>query len=191
MTDHASAGAGASVCPWCSAALPEPAPEACPRCGARLASDGADPVPGVTAIDAEAVLRSARASTRPRGGLLSWIGGSDEDSGPPPPRGSLDPPSADVLEEMRRLALEAELASLRAQVSEIEASEALATEDRVGQAVDRVLAQEQLDVTAAEPEGTGGAGEIAATDAAAGTTEEAVAARPADVDEEPDRPVTG
>lgn len=166
MTENASPGSGASICPWCSAALPEPAPDSCPSCGARLVSEGSDLVPGVTAIDAEAVLRSARATTRSRGGLLSWIGGGDDDAGTPPPRGSLDPPSADVLREMRRLALEADLASLRAEVSEIEADDALANGDRIGQAIDTVDAGDQAEARAAA--GDAEASEPEAADAGVG-----------------------
>jgi len=182
MTDEASAQAGASICPWCSAALPAPVPDACPGCGARLVAEGESLVPGVTAIDAEAVLRSARSPTRSRGGLLSWLGGGEGDLGPPPPPGALEPPSAAVLEEMRRLAFEAELANLEAEAREIEAEQAVAGLP----AVDEALA----DTGGDDEEATAEIGDEAAPPAAGAADESGPddTAGPSEADPETDRP---
>jgi len=71
----------------------------------------------VTAIDAEAIVRAARAATPVRRNrLLSWISGDDPpEAGTPAEPGSLSPPPPDVRREMMRLALEAEVANLQAE----------------------------------------------------------------------------
>ena len=67
-------------CTWCSAELPSNHETICPSCGATLLGDGETQVPGLTAIDAEAILRNARAAkTKPRSRLMSWISGEYED----------------------------------------------------------------------------------------------------------------
>ena len=122
MVDQTSPSAEpeASVCPWCSARYTGE-PDTCPSCGAALAVDPAtDPaLPGLTAIDADAILRNARTAnrSRPRGGrLLSWISGEYPDDTPTASEvGALAPPDADVRREMLRLALEAEVANLQAE----------------------------------------------------------------------------
>jgi hypothetical protein len=115
-------------CNWCSAALPSDHEVTCPSCGATLLGDGETAVPGVTAIDAEAILRNARAAkAKPRGRLLSWISGDyDEgtESASAPP-GSLAPPSADVRREMLRLELEAQLTNAQAEVEAMAADAAV------------------------------------------------------------------
>jgi hypothetical protein len=108
-------------CPWCSAALPSATAEQCPSCGAILISETDASLPGVTAIDAEAVIRNARAAApQKRSRLLSWISGEDADEPEAPaPPGSLAPPPPEVRREMLRLELEAEVANLQAEADSI------------------------------------------------------------------------
>ena len=108
-------------CPWCSADLPATASTNCPSCGATLVEpDGS--VPGVNAIDADAIVRAARTATPVRRSrLLSWISGEDggEEEETPAPPGSLAPPPPDVRREMLRLELQAEYANLQAEAESI------------------------------------------------------------------------
>jgi hypothetical protein len=104
-------------CPWCSALLPEAAVERCPSCDAQLVtSNGADPnLPGVTTIDAEAILRARSEVGRSRGGIMAFLTGVE----PPPDSGgsaaSLAPPPEAVRREMLRLELEAARADAAAE----------------------------------------------------------------------------
>jgi hypothetical protein len=132
MLDDATTGTGGSTpaprCNWCSAPLPSDHEETCPSCGATLLGDGDTSVPGLTAIDAEAILRSARAAkTKPRSRLFGWISGeSDEDIGATTAApGSLAPPPADVRREMLRLELQAQVANAQAEVESMAADEAV------------------------------------------------------------------
>jgi hypothetical protein len=117
-------------CTWCSAVLPDPAAATCPSCGATLIGDGETAgVPGLTAIDADAILRNARGTgrTKPRSGILGWISGEypvDESAVATPE--SLAPPTADVRREMLRLELEAQVANAQAEVEAMAADEAIA-----------------------------------------------------------------
>ena len=119
-------------CPWCSAELLDPTAPACPSCGATLVGDGEQQVPGVNALDAEAILRAARgARPKSRSRILSWMSGetADDDPSASPPD-SLAPPPPEVQREMLRLELQAEVADLEGEAStviaeaEIEAREA-------------------------------------------------------------------
>jgi len=96
-------------CPWCS--TPAPAgTSACSSCGAALVASAEGSVPGVTSIDAEAVLRG-RSSARPRGGLLGMLSGETGDTVEAPTAAemsSLAPPPVDVRMEMIRLELDPE-----------------------------------------------------------------------------------
>jgi hypothetical protein len=118
--DQSTPGAAtAARCPWCSTEL-SAATTTCPTCGAALVEPDAS-VPGVNAVDAEAISRSTRLTTPiRRSRLLSWITGEDdfEDDAPAPP-GSLSPPPPDVRREMFRLELQAEYASLQAEAESI------------------------------------------------------------------------
>jgi len=129
MLDDATAGTTvpAPHCTWCSAELPSNHETVCPSCGATLLGDGETQVPGLTAIDAEAILRNARAAkTKPRSRLMSWISGEyDEDAGAEAPPGSLAPPPAAVRREMLRLELEAQVANAQAEVEAMAADAAL------------------------------------------------------------------
>ena len=117
-------------CTWCSAVLPDPAAATCPSCGATLIGEGETAgVPGLTAIDADAILRNARGTgrTKPRSGILGWISGEypvDESAVATPE--SLAPPTADVRREMLRLELEAQVANAQAEVEAMAADEAIA-----------------------------------------------------------------
>jgi hypothetical protein len=132
MLDDATTGTGGSMpaphCNWCSAPLPSDHEEICPSCGATLLGDGDTSVPGLTAIDAEAILRSARAAkAKPRSRLLGWISGEYDESagGTTASPGSLAPPPADVRREMLRLELQAQVANAQAEVESMAADEAV------------------------------------------------------------------
>lgn len=116
MADELAATA-ASACPWCSAPLPAADTPTCPSCGAQLVPDSDTQVPGVTTIDAEAIVRAAHQPTpQRRNRLLSWISGEyDDASEEPVALGSVAPPDPAVRREMLRLELEAEVANLQAE----------------------------------------------------------------------------
>ena len=129
MLDDVTTDASAPLprCMWCSAELPSDSEVTCPSCGATLIGEGDNPGPGVTAIDAEAIVRGARA-TRPktRSRLMSWISGEyDEDPENPAPPGSLSPPPPEVRREMIRLELEAQVANLQAEAGAMAAEAAV------------------------------------------------------------------
>ncbi|HEY0443981.1 MAG TPA: hypothetical protein VGC90_07160 [Candidatus Limnocylindrales bacterium] len=119
MADPASSDAVATAarCPWCSADLPGGAGASCAACGAILTGEPERQLPGVTAIDSDAIARGAR--TPPpvrRSRLLSWISGDDgAEFDTPAQPGSLAPPLPDVRREMLRLEIEAEVASMQAE----------------------------------------------------------------------------
>jgi hypothetical protein len=130
MLDEATTGGSAPAprCNWCSAPLPSDHETICPSCGATLLGDGDSSVPGLTAIDAEAILRSARAAkAKPRSRLMGWISGeSDEDFNTTTAApGSLAPPPAAVRREMLRLELEAQVANAQAEVESMAADAAV------------------------------------------------------------------
>lgn len=128
MPDEVSAAAPVQRCNWCSAPLPSDHEITCPSCGATLLGAGETSVPGLTAIDAEAILRNARAGkAKPRSRLLGWISGDYDESaaGSTASPGSLDPPSGDVRREMLRLELEAQVANAQAEVESLAADAAL------------------------------------------------------------------
>lgn len=111
-----TAAVTASICPWCSTPLPAGAVETCPSCGAQLVPDTDAPVPGVTAIDPEAIVRAAHQPTpQRRSRLLSWISGEYDAGEEPVPPGSVAPPDPAVRREMLRLEIEAEVANLQAE----------------------------------------------------------------------------
>src|SRR4051794_17632200 len=161
-------------CMWCSAVLPSDHEASCPSCGATLVDQGDTAVPGLTAIDADAILRNARgaARSRPRGGrLLSWISGEyaeDDGAGAATP-GSLAPPPAEVRREMLRLELEAQVANAQAEVEAMAADEAIAE----GAPIPKdILNQEGLFEPPAIEDGAAdpaaGAGGVATSERAAG-----------------------
>ena len=136
-------------CPWCSAELHGPV-SSCPSCGATLAGDAEPSLPGVTAVDNDAIRAARMPAPQRRSRLLSWISGEDSgaDEAPAPP-GSLAPPPPDVRREMLRLELEAELTNLQAEaesiVSETEA------DAREARPLPNILSAPALPVPPAEP----------------------------------------
>jgi hypothetical protein len=148
MLDNATTGAPTPGprCNWCSALLPSDQEVTCPSCGATLLGDGDPSVPGLTAIDAEAILRNARAAkTKPRGRLLSWISGDYDDSGASVAAspGSLAPPTGDVRREMLRLEIEAQLTNAQAEVGALAADAAV----EEGRSLEPLAAQADADGT--------------------------------------------
>src|SRR5512144_3185567 len=122
MADTSSPGERpvSGVCPWCSAAL-TPDATVCPSCGANLVAEGDPSVPGVTAIDAAALVRS-KATPQPRNRLLSWISGEDQADVPSKAEAqAVAPPDDEVRREILRLELEAHVANLRAEADAIRA----------------------------------------------------------------------
>ena len=111
------AGSTDAICPWCSARYSGD-PDTCPSCGAALAVDPTtdQALPGLTAIDAAAIVRAKTPPPRPRSRLLQWISGDYPDEGQTAAEsGALAPPAADVRMEMLRLELEADIANLQAE----------------------------------------------------------------------------
>jgi hypothetical protein len=127
LDDATTEGATKPRCMWCSAELPSDHETVCPSCGATLIGDNeTQQVPGVTAIDAEALISGRTVKPRQRSRLLSWISG--EYDGPeeaPSPPGSLAPPPPAVRREMLRLELEAQVANLQAEAGAMAAEEAV------------------------------------------------------------------
>jgi hypothetical protein len=116
-------------CTWCSAVLPpDHTASTCPSCGATLKGEAEAAVPGLTAIDADAILRNARGQNKPksRGRLLGWISGDYEgESAEGAAPGSLAPPPVEVRREMLRLELEAQVANAQAEVEAMAADAAI------------------------------------------------------------------
>ena len=109
------------ICPWCSAELTADA-AVCPSCGAILTSDQDQELPGLTAVDAKAVLAAARPPSRSR--LLSWISGDYPAEVPTEAEIKADaqalaPPDPAVQREILRLELAAEVSNLQAEVDSI------------------------------------------------------------------------
>ncbi len=163
---QAEGGSTALTCPWCSAPYDD-GPENCPTCGATLAGDGAPEgaLPGLTAVDASAIVRAKQPPTQSRNRLLSWISGEyPEDSGAPGDAGALAPPDPDVRREILRLELEAEVANLQAEAGALmaeatvegRAPDASPEDVRAAQAV-----VQQLALVSSELQQTGGALETA------------------------------
>ena len=112
-------------CAWCSAALPSGL-AVCPSCHATLISADETQVPGVTAVDVQH--RAHRRSGSPaKNRLLAWISGDSHEQAdqPVPTPSAFVPPAAEVLREMLRLELDAELADRTAEVEAIRADAAL------------------------------------------------------------------
>lgn len=114
-----------AVCPWCSAWLASPDLARCPSCGAILSGESVESVPGVTAVDVNAITRGAPTTVRSRNRLLSWINGDyPEDVQNADEAKALEPPDPAVRREMLRLELQAEVASLKAQADALVAEAA-------------------------------------------------------------------
>lgn len=121
-----------SRCPWCSEPLPAGVGPTCPSCGATISGgEGAEPqLPGVTTIDAEAILRARSEVSRPRSRILSFITGEvGEVAEDAAAAASVKPPSDEVRREMLRLRRAAELAEIESEVALLEAAARLQAGD--------------------------------------------------------------
>jgi hypothetical protein len=115
------------ICPWCSAALPDPEATRCPSCGAALHESAPAEVPGVTQVDVEAVLKRRPVGQRSRG-LIGWLSGEYQPEAPPELHETLAPPADAVRREMLRLelaALEAEAEARRGELAALVADAGL------------------------------------------------------------------
>ncbi|MFI5225634.1 MAG: hypothetical protein ACHQ3P_03050 [Candidatus Limnocylindrales bacterium] len=120
MPDESTA-ASTIHCPWCSTESPA-GTTTCPSCGAALIASGEGALPGLTAIDTEAVLRT-KASAKSRGGILGFFGGDSGDKSEVPSEKELEslaPPKPDVQIEMVRLELEAQRQRIEAEAGELQ-----------------------------------------------------------------------
>src|SRR6188508_1037465 len=137
-----------TVCPWCSAPLPDAGAERCPSCDAVLSAAPVDgEIRGVTALDPEAILRARSEVSRPRNRILSFITGEvATDTGAPVSPESLAPPADDVRREMLRLQLEAERADLEAETVAMKADELA----KIGIPLSELAAQDQAPAPTAE-----------------------------------------
>jgi hypothetical protein len=159
MADELTTGAASAAfhCPWCSAALPSTDLEICPSCKATLSSTsstGEAALPGVTAIDHEALLRTSREPRPQRNRIISWLSGEyvEETATPAEPQ-AIAPPDLAVRREILRLELEAEIADKQAEADSILADAAVEGRplpglEPVGEEDD---AEEAEDVLAAGP----------------------------------------
>ncbi|HET9344340.1 MAG TPA: hypothetical protein VFO05_01460 [Candidatus Limnocylindrales bacterium] len=164
-------------CMWCSSILPSDSEVNCPTCGATLIGEGDNQVPGVTAIDAAAIIRGTR-ETKPqrRSRLMSWISGEYPEEDKPAPPGSLSPPPAEVRREMLRLELEAQVANLQAEAGAMAAEQAVEAVE-AGATPEEAVADAAATVAAVD-EVTAGAADLAAPPPEAFVAEAAEAAAP-------------
>ena len=127
MADELTTGAPSAFhCPWCSAELNATDLETCPSCKAALTSTGEPALPGVTAIDHEALLRANREPRQQRSRILSWLSGEYVDDGTVPADAqAIAPPDLAVRREILRLEIEAEIADKQAEVDSILADAAV------------------------------------------------------------------
>ncbi len=164
-----TADSAALHCPWCSAELPSADATECPSCKATLVSTAEAAVPGVTAIDVEAMLRGRREPTKQRGGILGWISGEAGDEMPSAADlKSFEAPSPDVRREMLRLEIEAERQKLEQEAA------ALALEGRLVDGspnADTVEETAQAGAPADSAEGSGQSQRAADLPAGAGESE--------------------
>jgi hypothetical protein len=106
----------APVCPWCSAPLTAADIETCPSCNAQLRGEVVEQLPGLTAIDAQAIIRAKNPPKR-RSRLLSWLSGDtpEEDILRPGDAKAVAFPDLDVRREMLKLEIERDLAEMQAE----------------------------------------------------------------------------
>jgi hypothetical protein len=145
-------GSAVHACPWCSASFTGD-PENCPSCGAALTVDPTTDtsLPGLTAIDAAAIVRAKTPVARPRNRILSWISGEYPDETPTAQEaGALAPPDAEVRREMLRLELEAEVANLQAEADSLLAEATV--EGRAPGVLPAAAIEGAMDAEAHEPE---------------------------------------
>ncbi len=153
----------APVCPWCSAPLSAADTETCPSCGAALRGEVADQMPGLTAIDAEAIIRSKN-PPKQRSRLLSWLSGDSDDQEVYRPGDSkaVAFPDLEVRREMLKLEIERDLAEMQAEADAL-LSEAAAEGRKLDIPPDLAQAAGLMHLVPA-----GEAGDSAAAEAAAG-----------------------
>jgi hypothetical protein len=178
-----------SVCPWCSARL-TPDAITCPSCGANLTSDEAHELPGVTAVDHEAIRTSKKEVGRNR--ILSWISGEyTPDATSQVDAGALQRPDRDVQREILRLELEAEVANLQAE-ADARYAEAV-VEGRVNdlpEGVQAIATGSTLSQVMAALEGSAGTPAAASGETPAPTDADASAETGAPASEVEDTPAT-
>ncbi len=172
----------AAICPWCSAVLPSADAATCPSCKAALTTGTEQSVPGLTAIDAEAIIR-AKAPARQRSRLLSWFGGDvPDDTISPADAGAIAPPDPAVKREMLKLQIAADIANLQAEAVALQTDAALEgrtvdlpnAEEIAAMGTGAEAALDAIPLTAAD---AAAADEVAAaTEAAAAADETAAAA---------------
>jgi hypothetical protein len=127
IDDTSSSAPSVARCPWCSAELPDAEAKTCPSCQANLVGDLDKPLPGVTALDLEA-LAYRRATPPKKSRLMSWISGDmdyDDPTEAVPAPGSVDRPPIEVRREMLRLERAALIADLAAEAGVITADKVL------------------------------------------------------------------
>jgi hypothetical protein len=135
----------ATSCPWCSTSV-APGTATCPNCGAVLQGDEETVLPGITAIDDKVLRGETKPQQRSR--LLSWISGEyDEAEGAPVDASAIAPPDPEVQREMRRLAIEAEVANLQA---EVEARRIEAVVDELEETGDQATAEAMVEAVVAD-----------------------------------------
>ena len=165
----------APVCPWCSAPLSAADADTCPSCGAALKGEVAEQLPGLTAIDAEAIVRAKKAP-KPRSRLLSWLSGeTDDETFRPGDAKAVAFPDLAVRREMLKLEIEADLANLQAEADAI-LSDAAASGRRLN--IPPELA-EAAGLTALGTEGAEGADDEAGDSEPVAALDDAEAEKPA------------
>lgn len=146
MVDEQASGSGpvAFHCAWCSAALPTGDLDTCPSCGATLSSAPEAALPGVTAIDHDAILRATREPVRQqRSRILSWLSGAyvEDAVAETPATDAIAPPDAAVRREILRLEIEAEIADRQAEADSIAADAAVEGRPVPGAVEDELLVE--------------------------------------------------
>jgi hypothetical protein len=155
-------------CPWCSASITAET-VTCPSCNAILIPEAEHDLPGVTTVDALAILNAQRAPQRNR--FLAWLGGEPVD--PPATTTEVEAvalPDEAVQREILRLELEAQISNLQAEADSI-LSDAI-VEGRVEELPDGLRPLAAAEAEAGTPAEIADALVAAATD---GQADEAVA----------------
>lgn len=115
-------------CPWCSAVLERADAATCPSCGANLLEPTGVSVPGVTAIDAEALARR-HSELRAPSGIVGMLSGDDTGAPSEAELPALAPPDEAVRREMLRMELDAQLATLTAEAHAVAAERGVPLEE--------------------------------------------------------------
>jgi hypothetical protein len=163
-------GTVAPVCPWCSAPLSAADADTCPSCGAALRGEVAEQLPGLTAIDADAIIR-AKNPPKQRSRLLSWLSGDSEDDVlRPGDAKAVAFPDLEVRREMLKLEIERDLAEMQAEADAL-LSEAAAEGRRLDIPPDLAEAAGLMHLVPAGEAGEGKAANAPAGDAPAPAAE--------------------